>query len=111
MDLVSFKQRYPSFADDAKIITALSDAELLITAYDIDDSKLDLAIAYLTAHLLTVPQGASEPQVTKVKADTVEVSFSDKSAGVNDWLNLTSYGRLLALLIKPKYTGIGIFTV
>ena len=101
MDLVLFKERYPNFTDDKAISVALGDAQLLITGYNIDEGKRDLALIYLTAHLLSVPQGASEPQVTRVKADTVEVSFSDKQAS-NDWLSLTSYGRLLALLINPE---------
>lgn len=111
MDLASFKQRYPSFTDDVAIQHALDDAELLITTYDIDESKLDRVLGYLTAHLLTVPQGAVEQTVTKVKADTVEVQFSDKDVAAYDWLSRSSYGLLLKLLIKPKVTGIGMVVV
>lgn len=113
MDLASFKQRYPSFTDDVAIQHALDDAELLITTYDIDESKLDRALGYLTAHLLTLlpTSGVTEPYVTKVKADTVEVQFGDKVAHINDWLNSTSYGQLFALLIKQKVNGIGMVVV
>lgn len=113
MDLASFKARYPSFTDDIAIQLALSDAEVLITTYDISDDKTELATAYLTAHLLTLlpNSGVSEPYVTKVKADTVEVQFGDKVAHINDWLNSTSYGQLFALLIKPKVNGIGMVVV
>lgn len=113
MDLASFKLRYPSFTNDDEILTALDDAELLITTYDIDESKLDRAIGYLTAHLLTLlpTSGVTEPYVTKVKADTVEVQFGDKVAHINDWLNSTSYGQLFAILIKQKVSGIGMVVV
>ena len=113
MDLASFKARYPSFLNDNEIQTALSDAELLITTYNIPDDKLELATAYLAAHLLTLlpTSGVTEPYVTKVKADTVEVQFGDKVAHINDWLNSTSYGQLFALLIRPKVNGIGMVVV
>ncbi len=110
MDLASFKERYPSFTDDKAISIALSDAALLITGYDIDEGKQELALIYLTAHLLTVPQGASEPQVTRVKADEVEVHFSDRNTS-SDWLSQTSYGRLLAMLIKPRRSDIGVLVI
>lgn len=111
MDLASFKARYPSFTDDVVIQQALDDAGLFITIYDIADSQYELAMGYLTAHMLTVPNGATEQTVTKVKADTVEVQFSDKDNLVNDWLGQSSYGRMLKLLIKPKVKGIGMVVV
>jgi hypothetical protein len=111
MDLASFKTRYPSFTDDVVIQQALDDAGLFITIYDIADSQLEMAMGYLTAHMLTVSNGATEQTVTKVKADTVEVQFSDKDNLVNDWLGQSSYGRMLKLLIKPKVKGIGMVVV
>lgn len=110
MDLASFKLRYPQFTDDTAVQVALSDAGVLIKSYNIDEGKRDLALAYLTAHILTLEQGATESKVKKVKADTVEVEFSDKSNDT-DWLDLTSYGKLLKVLTiesEPKTKGYGI---
>jgi len=102
MDLASFKQRYPSFINDIESQQALSDAGLFINMYDIDDNKLELATALMTAHLLSLPKGGTEQLVTKVKADTVEVEFSDKGGAHNGWFSLTSYGLQFGLLIKPN---------
>ncbi len=113
MDLVSFKARYPSFTDDVAIQLALDDAELLIDSYNIPDKKQPMAIGLMAAHLLTLQpnQGATEPYVTKVKADTVEVQFGDKVANINDWLNSTSYGQMLAQIIEPPTVGVGMVVV
>lgn len=101
MDLASFKQRYPLFADDIAIQQALSDAELLITPYNILESQKDLATGYLAAHILALQptSGATEQTVLKVKADTVEVQFSDKDR--KDWFGQSSYGLMFAMLIRP----------
>lgn len=113
MDLASFKLRYPSFTNDNEIQLALDDAAVLIQSYDIDDDKLQLATAYLTAHLLSLlpSSGVSEPYVTMVKSGTNEVRFGDKVAHINDWLSSSSYGQLLILLIRPKYKAIGMVVV
>lgn len=102
MDLASFKARYPSFTDDVAIQLALDEAELLVSTYNIDNDKIQAAVGYMAAHLLTLQptNGATEQKVLKVKADTVEVQFSDKGVD-GGWLGLSSYGRLLMLLIKP----------
>jgi len=102
MDLALFKQRYPSFTDDVAIQLALDEAELLISMFNIDEDKIQAAIGYMAAHLLTLQptNGATEQKVLKVKADTVEVQFSDKGVD-GGWLGLSSYGRLLMILIKP----------
>lgn len=106
MDLASFKLRYPLLiSDDTQIELALSDARLYVDMYEIDADKKDLAIALMTAHLLTLPIGTTEQVVKKVKADTVEVEFSDKAVAINTWLGSTSYGLQFGLLIKP-YTKI-----
>lgn len=101
MDLASFKQRYPSFANDNEIQIALDDAELLITPYNILESQRELAIGYLAAHILTLKpiEGASEQKVLKVKSGTNEVQFNDKDN--KDWFSLSSYGAMFALLIQP----------
>lgn len=104
MDLASFKLRYPSFTNDNEIQQALSDASLFVSMYEIDEDKLDLATALMTAHLLTIPDGATEQKVKKVKADTVEVEFSDKVVAIPTWLESTSYGTLFLLLIRPNKT-------
>ena len=101
MDLASFKLRYPSFINDEQIEMALSDARLYVAMYEIDADKLDLAIALMTAHLLSLPVGTTEQVVKKVKADTVEVEFSDKVVAISTWLGSTSYGLQFGLLIKP----------
>lgn len=102
MDLASFKQRYPSFTNDIEIETAIGDAEILIMPYNILESQKELAIGYLTAHILTLQptSGATEQTVLKVKADTVEVQFSDKDN--RDWFSLSSYGVMFAMLIQPE---------
>lgn len=104
MDLASFKLRYPSFLNDNEIQQALSDASLFVSMYEIDEDKLELATALMTAHLLTIPDGATEQKVKKVKADTVEVEFSDKVVAIPTWLESTSYGTLFLLLIRPNKT-------
>ncbi len=104
MDLASFKLRYPSFINDIEIEQALSDASLFVSMYEIDEDKLELATALMTAHLLTIPDGATEQKVKKVKADTVEVEFSDKVVAIPTWLESTSYGTLFLLLIRPNKT-------
>ena len=104
MDLASFKLRYPSFInDDTEIQQALNDASLMITMYSIDKDKIELATGLMAAHLLTLKpnSGIAEQIVTKVKADTVEVEFSDKVAAIKNWLELTSYGEQFQLLIRP----------
>lgn len=103
MDLASFKSRYPSFTNDIEIQQALDDAGLMITMYDIDSNKVELATALMTAHLLTLlpTNGSSEQIVTKVKADTVEVEFSDKVSALKNWFHSTSYGSQFELLIRP----------
>ena len=116
MDLALFKARYPQFVDDVAITVALSDAEVLLQSYQIKPSQYDLAMAYMTAHLLTVDNTAediTEPQVKRTKADTVEVEFFEQGGkdSVNDWLNSTKYGKLLLALIGRKSTGVGIFVV
>ena len=104
MDLASFKLRYPSFINDTEIELALSDARLYVDMYEIDADKIDLATALMTAHLLTLPTGTTEQVVKKVKADTVEVEFSDKVVAISTWLGSTSYGLQFGLLIKPYTT-------
>ena len=116
MDLALFKARYPQFVDDVAITVALSDAEVLLQSYQIKPSRYDLAMVYMTAHLLTVDDTAediTEPQVKRTKADTVEVEFFAQggSDSVSDWLNSTKYGKLLLALIGRKSTGVGIFVV
>lgn len=115
MDLALFKARYPQFSDDVAITVALSDAEVLLQSYQIKPSQYDLAMAFMTAHLLTVDETSedtTEPQVKRVKAE-VEVEFFTQggSDSVNDWLNSTKYGKLLLALIGRKSTGVGIFVV
>lgn len=115
MDLALFKARYPQFSDDVAITVALSDAEILLQSYQIKPSQYDLAMAFMTAHLLTVDTttDTTEPQVKRTKADTVEVEFFAQggSDSTTDWLNSTKYGKLLLALIGRKSTGIGIFVV
>ena len=115
MDLALFKARYPQFVDDVAITVALSDAEVLLQSYQIKPSQMSLAMAFMTAHLLTVDTttDTTEPQVKRTKADTVEVEFFAQggSDSVNDWLNSTKYGKLLLALIGRKSTGVGIFVV
>ena len=115
MDLALFKARYPQFVDDVAITVALSDAEVLLQSYQIKPSQYDLAMAFMTAHLLTVDTttDTTEPQVKRTKADTVEVEFFAQggSDSTTDWLNSTKYGKLLLALIGRKSTGVGIFVV
>lgn len=115
MDLALFKARYPQFSDDVAITVALSDAEVLLQSYQIKPSQYDLAMAFMTAHLLTVDTttDTTEPQVKRAKADTVEVEFFAQGGNdsVSDWLNSTKYGKLLLALIGRKSTGVGIFVV
>ena len=115
MDLALFKARYPQFVDDVAITVALSDAEVLLQSYQIKPSQYDLAMAFMTAHLLTTDTttGTTEPQVKRTKADTVEVEFFAQggSDSTTDWLNSTKYGKLLLALIGRKSTGVGIFVV
>lgn len=116
MDLALFKARYPQFVDDVAITVALSDADVLLRSYQIKPSQYDLAMAFMTAHLLTIDETATdttEPQVKRTKADTVEVEFFAQggSDSVSDWLNSTKYGKLLLALIGQKSTGVGIFVV
>ena len=115
MDLALFKARYPQFVDDVAITVALSDADVLLQSYQIKPSQYSLAMAFMTAHLLTTDTttDTTEPQVKRTKADTVEVEFFAQggSDSVNDWLNSTKYGKLLLALIGRKSTGIGIFVV
>ena len=115
MDLALFKARYPQFSDDVAITVALSDADVLLQSYQIKPSQYDLAMAFMTAHLLTVDDTAedtTEPQVKRVKAE-VEVEFFAQggSDSTSDWLNSTKYGKLLLALIGRKSTGVGIFVV
>ena len=83
MDLALFKARYPQFVDDVAITVALSDAEVLLQSYQIKPSQYSLAMAYMTAHLLTADKtdtDTTEPQVKRTKADTVEFAdLRDKS--------------------------------
>ena len=115
MDLALFKARYPQFVDDVAITVALSDADVLLQSYQIKPSQYSLAMAFMTAHLLTVDTttDTTEPQVKRTKADTVEVEFFAQggSDSTTDWLNSTKYGKLLLALIGRKSTGIGIFVV
>ena len=116
MDLALFKARYPQFSDDAAITVALSDADVLLQSYQIKPSQMSLAMAFMTAHLLTVDDtdtDMTEPQVKRTKADTVEVEFFAQggSDSTTDWLNSTKYGKLLLALIGRKSTGVGIFVV
>ena len=115
MDLALFKARYPQFVDDVAITVALSDAEVLLQSYQIKPSQYSLAMAFMTAHLLTVDTttDTTEPQVKRAKADTVEVEFFAQggSDSTTDWLNSTKYGKLLLALIGRKSTGVGIFVV
>ena len=116
MDLALFKARYPQFSDDVAITVALSDADVLLQSYQIKPSQYELAMAYMTAHLLTVDNtdtDTTEPQVKRAKADTVEVEFFAQGGkdSVSDWLNSTKYGKLLLALIGRKSTGVGIFVV
>lgn len=104
MDLALFKLRYPSFLNDTEIQMALDDASLMISVYDIDENIIPLAVGLMAAHLLTLKPdlGVSEQLVTKVKADTVEVEFSDKVAAIDTWLQSTKYGLQLELLIRGR---------
>ena len=116
MDLALFKARYPQFVDDVAITVALSDADVLLQSYQIKPSQYSLAMAFMTAHLLTVDDTAedtTEPQVKRAKADTVEVEFFEQGGSdtASDWLNGTKYGKLLLALIGRKSTGVGIFVV
>ena len=115
MNLALFKARYPQFIDDVAITVALSDAEVLLQSYQIKPSQYSLAMAFMTAHLLTVDTttDTTEPQVKRTKADTVEVEFFAQggSDSTTDWLNSTKYGKLLLALIGRKSTGVGIFVV
>lgn len=115
MDLALFKARYPQFVDDVAITVALSDADVLLQSYQIKPSQYSLAMAFMTAHLLTTDTAAdtTEPQVKRTKADTVEVEFFQQggSDSTTDWLNSTKYGKLLLALIGRKSTGVGIFVV
>ena len=115
MDLALFKARYPQFSDDAAITVALSDADVLLQSYQIKPSQMSLAMAFMTAHLLTADTttDTTEPKVKRTKADTVEVEFFAQggSDSTTDWLNSTKYGKLLLALIGRKSTGIGIFVV
>ena len=114
MDLALFKARYPQFVDDVAITVALSDAEVLLQSYQIKPSQYSLAMAFMTAHLLTTDKtdtDTTEPQVKRTKADTVEVEFFAQGGSVSDWLNSTKYGKLLLALIGRKSTGVGIFVV
>ena len=115
MDLALFKARYPQFVDDVAITVALSDAQVLLQSYQIKPSQYDLAMAFMTAHLLTTDKtdtDTTEPQVKRVKAE-VEVEFFEQggSDSTNDWLNSTKYGKLLLALIGRKSTSVGIFVV
>ena len=115
MDLALFKARYPQFSDDVAITVALSDADVLLQSYQIKPSQYSLAMAYMTAHLLTTDTttDTTEPQVKRTKADTVEVEFFQQGGNdsTTDWLNSTKYGKLLLALIGKKSTGVGIFVV
>lgn len=115
MDLATFMARYPAFDDINTITTALSEAEILLSLYCIDDDKLGIAHGYLAAHLLALPSGATELALKRLKAGSVELEFSDKSVTPQfDWLEQTSYGLMLKLLIKPeplKYAGIGLVVI
>ena len=116
MDLALFKARYPQFVDDVAITVALSDADVLLQSYQIKPSQYDLAMAFMTAHLLTVDDtdtDTTEPQVKRTKADTVEVEFFQQGGkdSTTDWLNSTKYGKLLLALIGRKTTGTAIFVV
>lgn len=104
MDLALFKLRYPSFVNDIEIQMALDDASLMISVYDIDENIIPLAVGLMAAHLLTLkPElGLSERLVNKVRADTVEVEFSDKVAAIDTWLQSTKYGQQLELLIRGR---------
>lgn len=114
MDIASFKNRYPDFVDDVEVANALNDAELLLSSFCISPEKIDLAHALLTAHILTAPQGATESAVTKVKAGSVEVDFSDKHVtATTDWLGMTSYGMTFKMLIRTvsKFKQIGMIVI
>ena len=115
MDLALFKARYPQFSDDVAITVALSDADVLLQSYQIKPSQYDLAMAFMTAHLLTTDTttDTTEPQVKRTKADTVEVEFFQQGGkdSTTDWLNSTKYGKLLLDIKKQKSTGVGIFVV
>ncbi len=114
MDIIEFKERYPSFTDDKEVQIALSDADVLLSAFCIAPSKLGLAHGYLAAHILSIPSGGSSQAVKRVKAGSVEVEFTDKNITAQlDWLNMSSYGQLFKLLITPRsmYAGIGMVVV
>lgn len=114
MDVATFKARYPQFTDDLAIGYALEEAAILLPLFRIADDKMLLGMRYLTAHLLTVPQGVTEAFVTKVKAGSTEVTFSDKSfVSATNWLQLSSFGKMLELLAREKISsvGVGVFVV
>lgn len=110
MDIATFKARYPTFTDDVAIGFALEEATLLVGTFNVPEHLIPIGIMYLTAHLLTLPTGAADKHVTKVKAGSAEVSFSDRAAEAN-WLFQSSYGKLFAQLIerRSKYSGVGVF--
>ena len=115
MDIATFNARYPEFVDSNKVMTALSDADILLSTFCIDESKLFLAHGYLAAHLLSISNGAAELALKRVKAGPVELEFSDKALGAKyDWLMQSSYGETLQLLVNdppPTYDGIGMVVV
>lgn len=114
MDIAEFKERHPSFINDPKVVNALSDAEYILSTFCIAQDKANVAHGYLTAHLLTVPEGVTAQALTKVKAGSVELAFSDNDVSEHlDWLGQTSYGNMFKLLIKPQpqYAGIGMVVV
>lgn len=112
MDILEFKARYPQFTDDVQIAFKVQEAEKLLPTFNIEEKDWEIAMQYMVAHLLTLAEqeGASEPIVTRVKADNVEVSFSDR-VNPNNWLYKTSYGQLFLMLIKARIKEIGMLVV
>ena len=73
---------------------ALSDADVLLQSYQIKPSQMSLAMAFVTAHLLTVDDtdtDTTEPQVKRAKADTVEVDAQNYDVGNPTSKNTASY--------------------
>lgn len=91
----AFKARYPAFAEtlDATIQAAIDDAVLEMNAA-MWGSLYDRGAYALTAHLLTVSNGAGSAPIGGVVSRSVgdvSVTFAQRSTAMDD-LGSTSYG-------------------
>lgn len=103
MELALFKERYPLFTDDLAIVTALSDAKLLLSGHTIPFTKEPVAIALMAAHILSVPMGIAERDVVSVKSDGEQVDF-DKNPTSPEWLAKSGFGQQLMVLLGVNTT-------